>query len=212
MYTIVFLFCSIIFHFALLFYLYVLLILFNVYYSFFQPYFFYIMNCFILFLLYMSILIYYFLDHSIFAFPLKIHYFLQLGNIIINATYVKIYKFHIFYIPMYFFCSIFLFLYYHIIFHIASLSLAFYTFTSYSVMFFCPNCQHTFSSSRGFSIHCYTCNNDINYTHLPSSSTTSQDNLTKIIQLTKHQSMIFYKICCQQKKQKNIQYKWFYKN
>ena len=57
--------------------------------------------------------------------------------------------------------------------------MAFYTITSHSVMFFCPNCQRTFSSSRGLSIHCYTCNNDNNYTPLPSSSTTSQGNSTK---------------------------------
>ena len=46
-------------------------------------------------------------------------------------------------------------------------------------MFFCPNCERTFSSSRGLSIHCYTCNNDNNYAPLPSSSTTSPRYSTK---------------------------------
>ena len=47
-------------------------------------------------------------------------------------------------------------------------------------MFICPNCQRTFSSSRGLlSIHCYTCNIDNNYTPLPSSSTMSQGYSTK---------------------------------
>ena len=73
----------------------------------------------------------------------------------------------------------FLFLYYYIILYIASLLLAFYTISSYSVMFFCPNRQRTLSSSRGLSIHCYTCNNDNNYIPLPSSSTKSQGNKTK---------------------------------
>ena len=46
-------------------------------------------------------------------------------------------------------------------------------------MFLYPNCQGTFSSSRGLLIHCYTCNNDNNYTPLPSSLTTSKGNSTK---------------------------------
>ena len=49
-------------------------------------------------------------------------------------------------------------------------------------MFFCPNCQRTFSSSRGLSVHYYTCNNDNNFSTLPSSSSsssTSQCNSTK---------------------------------
>jgi len=49
-------------------------------------------------------------------------------------------------------------------------------------MFFCPNCQRTFSSSRGLSVHYYTCNNDNNFSTLPSSSSsssTSQGNSTK---------------------------------
>ena len=41
-------------------------------------------------------------------------------------------------------------------------------------MLFCPNSQRTFSSSRALSLHRYTCNNDKNYTPLPSSSTMSQ--------------------------------------
>ena len=57
--------------------------------------------------------------------------------------------------------------------------IGFYTITSHSVIFFCPNCQHIFSSSRDLSIHCYSCNNDHNYTPLPSSSTTSPGNSTK---------------------------------
>ena len=73
----------------------------------------------------------------------------------------------------------FFFIYFHIIFLISSLSLAFFTITSRLVMFFCPNCQCTFSSSRGLSIHCDTCNYDNNYTPLPSSSNTSQDHSTK---------------------------------
>ena len=80
---------------------------------------------------------------------------------------------------MYFLCSIFFICILSQNFDIASLSLAFYTITSHSVMFICPNCQCTFSSSRGLLIHCYTRNNDNNYKPLPSSPTTAQVNSPK---------------------------------
>ena len=62
--------------------------------------------------------------------------------------------------------------------HVASL-LVFNTITLYSGMFSCLNCQRMFSLSRSPPIHCYTCHDDNNYTHMPSSSTTSKVNSTK---------------------------------
>ena len=103
-------------------------------------------------------------------------FFILSKNFNISLYQLKyVYIFILFFSYLYIFlCSVILFVYYHIIFHIAPLSLAFHTITLHSVMFFCPNCQHTFLSSRGPSIHCYTYNNDNSYTPLPSSSTTSQ--------------------------------------
>ena len=46
-------------------------------------------------------------------------------------------------------------------------------------MFFCPICQRTFSSSRGLSVHYYTCNNNNYFSTLPSSSIMSHGNTTK---------------------------------
>ena len=64
-------------------------------------------------------------------------------------------------------------------------------------MFICSNCQHIFSSSRGLTIHCYTCNNIYLCHNHQLRHKLFQQN---IVQLAKHQSIIFYKMFSLKKK------------
>ena len=115
---------------------------------------------------------------------------------------LKSIHFHTFlYTYIFFFTWVILFVYYHIIFHISSLSFAFYTILSSSVMFFVLISNGHFHHQE---VSLYTVTHVIMITtiHLWHYHQLRHKVIQQnVIQLTKRQWMIFYKICRLQKKQ-----------
>ena len=207
-------FCSIIFHFAQLFYSYGILFFFEVYYVFVSLFFSYLMYCFIPSLLYCFTcrnLFWYIIFYiTLFPFFMKNSLFFIFSknyNTGISLYQLKSIHFHTILHTYVFLCSNFSFVYYHIIFHIASLSSALHTQSCFFVQIANVHFHH-----QGVSQYIVTHVNMITIIHLchhhqPRHKVIQQN----IIQQTKRQSMIYYNMCRLQKNKKHpiqiIQYK-----